>query len=261
MTPFLATIVSLLTFGVAFVARPVGSFVFGHFGDRLGRKKTLVLSLLVMGVATVTIGFIPGYATVGVWGALLLCICRFVQGVGLGGEWSGAVLVATENAPKNRRALYGAFPEVGAPIGFFLCNSLFYLLENWLTPAQMTAWGWRVPFWASSVLVVIGLYVRRRLQETPLFKMALESKRVTKAPLKVVFKSNWREILKGTFITAACYALFCILTTWTIAYATTALGFSHAEVLLFLVGAIVEFAVLILLTSVLADRVGRKKSS
>ena len=123
----------------------------------------------------------------------------------------------------------------------------------------MTAWGWRVPFWASSVLVVIGLYVRRRLQETPLFKMALESKRVTKAPLKVVFKSNWREILKGTFITAACYALFCILTTWTIAYATTALGFSHAEVLLFLVGAIVEFAVLILLTSVLADRVGRKK--
>lgn len=259
MTPFLATIVSLLTFGVAFVARPVGSFVFGHFGDRLGRKKTLVVSLLVMGVATVTIGFIPGYATVGVWGALLLCICRFVQGVGLGGEWSGAVLVATENAPKNRRALYGAFPEVGAPIGFFLCNSLFYLLENWLTPAQMTAWGWRVPFWASSVLVVIGLYVRRRLQETPLFKMALESKRVTKAPLKVVFKSNWREILKGTFITAACYALFCILTTWTIAYATTALGFSHAEVLLFLVGAIVEFAVLILLTSVLADRVGRKK--
>ena len=260
MTPFLATIVSLLTFGVAFVARPVGSFVFGHFGDRLGRKKTLVVSLLVMGVATVTIGFIPGYATVGVWGALLLCICRFVQGIGLGGEWSGAVLVATENAPKNRRALYGAFPEVGAPIGFFLCNSLFYLLENWLTPAQMTAWGWRVPFWASSVLVVIGLYVRRRLQETPLFKMALESKRVTKAPLKVVFKSNWREILKGTFITAACYALFCILTTWTIAYATTALGFSHAEVLLFLVGAIVEFAVLILLTSVLADRVGRKKS-
>ena len=259
MTPVLATILSLLTFGVAFVARPVGSFLFGHFGDRLGRKKTLVLSLLVMGVATVAIGFIPGYSVIGVWGAVLLCLCRFIQGIGLGGEWSGAVLVATENAPANRRALYGAFPEVGAPIGFFICNGLFYLLENWLTPAQMTAFGWRIPFWASAVLVVIGLYVRRRLQETPLFKLAQEKNNVTKSPLRAVFKSNWREILKGTFIMGATYALFFTLTTWSLSYATTALGFSHAEFLLLLMGAIVEFAVLIMLTSVLADRVGRKK--
>lgn len=259
MTPVLATILSLLTFGVAFVARPVGSFLFGHFGDRLGRKKTLVLSLLVMGVATVAIGFIPGYSVIGVWGAVLLCLCRFIQGIGLGGEWSGAVLVATENAPANRRALYGAFPEVGAPIGFFICNGLFYLLENWLTPAQMTAFGWRIPFWASAVLVVIGLYVRRRLQETPLFKLAQEKNNVTKSPLRAVFKSNWREILKGTFIMGGTYALFFTLTTWSLSYATTALGFSHAEFLLLLMGAIVEFAVLIMLTSVLADRVGRKK--
>ena len=259
ITPLLATLLSLLTFGVAFVARPVGSFLFGHYGDRLGRKKTLVVSLLVMGVATVAIGFIPSYQVVGVWGALLLCLCRFVQGIGLGGEWSGAVLVATENAPADKRALYGAFPEVGAPIGFFLCNGLFFVLERVLTPAQMLTFGWRVPFWASAVLVVIGLYVRRRLQETPLFKLAQERDNTTKSPLREVFKSNWWEILKGTFIMGATYALFFTLTTWSLSYATTALGFSSSEFLLLLMGAIVEFAVLIMLTSVLADRVGRKK--
>ncbi|MCI6053046.1 MAG: MHS family MFS transporter [Limosilactobacillus mucosae] len=259
MTPLLATLLSLLTFGVAFVARPVGSFVFGHFGDRLGRKKTLVVSLLVMGVATVAIGFIPGYQSIGVGGALLLCLCRFVQGIGLGGEWSGAVLVATENAPADKRALYGAFPEVGAPIGFFICNGLFYVLEKMLTPAQMMSLGWRVPFWASSVLVVIGLYVRHRLQETPLFKLAQERDNTTRSPLKVVFKENWREILKGTFLMGATYAMFFTLTTWSLSFATTALGFSHSEFLLLLMAAIVEFAVLIMTTSVLADKVGRKK--
>lgn len=259
MTPLLATLLSLLTFGVAFVARPVGSFVFGHFGDRLGRKKTLVVSLLVMGVATVAIGFIPGYQSIGVGGALLLCLCRFVQGIGLGGEWSGAVLVATENAPADKRALYGAFPEVGAPIGFFICNGLFYVLEKMLTPAQMMSFGWRVPFWASSVLVVIGLYVRHRLQETPLFKLAQERDNMTRSPLKVVFKENWREILKGTFLMGATYAMFFTLTTWSLSFATTALGFSHSEFLLLLMAAIVEFAVLIMTTSVLADKVGRKK--
>ena len=259
MTPLLATLLSLLTFGVAFVARPVGSFVFGHFGDRLGRKKTLVVSLLVMGVATVAIGFIPGYQSIGVGGALLLCLCRFVQGIGLGGEWSGAVLVATENAPADKRALYGAFPEVGAPIGFFICNGLFYVLEKMLTPAQMMSFGWRVPFWASSVLVVIGLYVRHRLQETPLFKLAQERDNSTRSPLKVVFKENWREILKGTFLMGATYAMFFTLTTWSLSFATTALGFSHSEFLLLLMAAIVEFAVLIMTTSVLADKVGRKK--
>ena len=259
MTPLLATLLSLLTFVVAFVARPVGSFLFGHFGDRLGRKKTLVVSLLVMGVSTVTIGFIPGYQSIGVWGALLLCLCRFVQGIGLGGEWSGAVLVATENAPANKRALYGSFPEVGAPIGFFLCNGLFFVLERVLTPAQMMSYVWRIPFWASAVLVFIGLYVRRRLQETPLFKLAQEKDNTTKSPLREVFRTNWREILKGTFIMAATYALFFTLTTWSLSYATTALGFSPSEFLLLLMGAIVEFAVLIVLTSVLADKVGRKK--
>ena len=246
MTPLLATLLSLLTFGVAFVARPVGSFVFGHFGDRLGRKKTLVVSLLVMGVATVAIGFIPGYQSIGVGGALLLCLCRFVQGIGLGGE-----------SRNDQRVPVGA--EVGAPIGFFICNGLFYVLEKMLTPAQMMSFGWRVPFWASSVLVVIGLYVRHRLQETPLFKLAQERDNTTRSPLKVVFKENWREILKGTFLMGATYAMFFTLTTWSLSFATTALGFSHSEFLLLLMAAIVEFAVLIMTTSVLADKVGRKK--
>ena len=174
MTPLIATMLSLLTFGVAFVARPVGSFVFGHFGDKMGRKKTLVVSLLLMGLSTVLIGFLPGYRTLGVSAVLLLCLLRFVQGVGLGGEWSGAVLVATENAPKEKRALYGSFPELGAPIGFFLCNGLFFSLESFLSPAQMMSFGWRIPFWASAVLVVVGLYVRHKLQETPLFRLAQE---------------------------------------------------------------------------------------
>ena len=257
--PTVALLMSLLTFAVAFIARPLGSLIFGHFGDRMGRKTTLVVSLMTMGVGTFLIGCLPTYDQVGVGAVAILCLLRFIQGIGLGGEWSGAVLVATENAPADKRALYGAFPEVGAPIGFFICNGLFYVLEKMLTPAQMMSFGWRVPFWASSVLVVIGLYVRHRLQETPLFKLAQERDNTTRSPLKVVFKENWREILKGTFLMGATYAMFFTLTTWSLSFATTALGFSHSEFLLLLMAAIVEFAVLIMTTSVLADKVGRKK--
>lgn len=198
MTPLLATVLSLLTFGVAFVARPVGSFLFGHFGDSLGRKKTLVLSMLVMGVSTIA-------------------------------------------------------------IGFFLCNGLFFVLEKTLSAQQMLVFGWRIPFLVSAVLVVIGLYVRHHLQETPLFQLAQENDTTTKTPLKELFSDYWKDIVKGTFIMGGTYAMFYTLTTWSLAYATTALGFSHSEMLLFLMGAIVEFAVLIMTTSMLADKIGRKK--
>ena len=180
-------------------------------------------------------------------------------GIGLGGEWSGAVLVATENAPADKRALYGAFPEVGAPIGFFLCNGLFFVLEKTLSAQQMLVFGWRIPFLVSAVLVVIGLYVRHHLQETPLFQLAQENDTTTKTPLKELFSNYWKDIVKGTFIMGGTYAMFYTLTTWSLAYATTALGFSHSEMLLFLMGAIVEFAVLIMTTSMLADKIGRKK--
>lgn len=259
MTPAIAVLLSLLTFGVSFVARPLGSFVFGHFGDKIGRKKTLLVSLVLMGFSTVLIGFLPGYATLGFSAVLLLCLCRFVQGIGLGGEWSGAVLVATENAPKRKRALYGSFPELGAPLGFFLCNGLFFVLESFLTPAQMLSFGWRIPFLASFVMVAIGLWVREKMQETPLFRLAQEKQQVTKSPLKDVFRTSWRQILKGTFIVSVTYTLFYTLSTWSLTYATTTLGFSNRAYLLLLMTAIVVFAAMILVSSYLADFWGRKK--
>ncbi len=190
---------------------------------------------------------------------LLLCLARFTQGIGLGGEWSGAVLVATENAPKNKRALFGAFPELGAPIGFFLCNGLYYILETVLTPTQMAAFGWRVPFLASAVLVVVGLWVRRRMQETPLFRMAQEKQTVTKAPLVQVFRKNWRQVLQGTLTMSVSYTFFFLLSTWSLSYATTALGFSNKEWLLLLMGSIIVFGAMILYSSIMADKFGRKK--
>lgn len=177
VTPAIATILSLLTFGIAFIARPMGSFVFGHFGDRIGRKQTLIVSLMLMGTSTVLIGILPSYATLGLISVILLCTCRFIQGIGIGGEWSGAALVATENAPASKRALYGSFPELGAPLGFFLSNGLFFLLESFLTSTQMLNFGWRIPFLASSILVFVGFWVRKQMQETPLFRLAQKKTR------------------------------------------------------------------------------------
>lgn len=259
VTPTIATILSLLTFGVAFVARPLGSFVFGHFGDKIGRKRTLVVSLLLMGCSTVLIGLLPSYATLGLMAVVLLCLCRFVQGIGLGGEWSGAALVATENAPAKKRALYGAFPELGAPLGFFLSNGLFFILESFLSPAQMISFGWRIPFLASALLVIVGFWVRERMQETPLFRLAQKKQQVTKSPLTTVFKNSWRQILQGTFIVAVTYTLFYTLATWSLTYATTKLGFSNQEYLFMLMGAIIVFAILIVLASFYADIIGQRR--
>ncbi|MCD2256892.1 MHS family MFS transporter [Lactobacillus sp. CC-MHH1034] len=258
VTPTIATILSLLTFGVAFISRPLGSFIFGHFGDKIGRKRTLVFSLLLMGCSTVLIGVLPGFNTFGMFAIALLCLCRFVQGIGLGGEWSGAALVATENAPENRRALYGAFPELGAPLGFFLCNGLFFVLESFLSPAQMTAFGWRIPFLVSSILVLVGFWVRERMQETPVFRLAQQKKAVTKSPLKVVFKNSWRQILQGTFLMSGTYTLFYLLTTWSLTFATGKLGFSNRQYLSLLMATIIVFAVFILGASHVADKLGRR---
>lgn len=171
-----ATLQSLATFAIAFVARPIGSALFGHFGDRVGRKVTLVASLLTMGISTVIIGLLPGYATIGIFAPLLLALARFGQGLGLGGEWGGAALLATENAPPRKRALYGSFPQLGAPIGFFFANGTFLLLSRLLTDEQFMSWGWRVPFIFSAVLVIIGLYVRVSLHETPVFAKVAAAK-------------------------------------------------------------------------------------
>ena len=257
--PAVGILASLLTFSVAFIARPVGSLVFGHFGDRLGRKRTLVVTLLTMGVATLCIGLLPGYATAGVFAVVLLCVCRFCQGVGLGGEWSGAALVATENAPEHRRARYGAFPELGAPIGFFLSNGVFLVLETFCTDAQMLAWGWRVPFLLSAVLVAVGLWVRATMEETPVFRLAVSEQRTVKAPLAVVFRDHWVEVLQGTFIVAVTYTLFYTLATWSLAYGTSQLGFSRLEYLAMLMASIVVFALVIVGACEVADRLGRRR--
>ncbi|KJG94611.1 transporter, partial [Escherichia coli] len=180
--PTAATLQSLATFAIAFVARPIGSAVFGHFGDRVGRKATLVASLLTMGISTVVIGLLPGYATIGIFAPLLLALARFGQGLGLGGEWGGAALLATENAPPRKRALYGSFPQLGAPIGFFFANGTFLLLSWLLTDEQFMSWGWRVPFIFSAALVIIGLYDPVSLHESPVFLKNAKTEKKGKIP-------------------------------------------------------------------------------
>ena len=264
--PTVALLASLLTFAIAFIARPLGSLVFGHFGDRMGRKTTLVVSLLTMGIATFLIGCLPTYNQWGVAAVAVLCLCRFVQGIGLGGEWSGAALVATENAPEDKRALYGSFPELGAPIGFFLSNGTYFLLETFNDDDAMLAWGWRVPFLLSSILVIVGLVVRVQMEETPIFRMAQEQKKVVKSPLTEVFKKSWKEVIQATFLVAVTYTLFYTLATWSLAWGTKTveqgggnLGFTNQEYLLMLMIAVCVFAAFIVISCVNADKFGRKR--
>ena len=264
--PTVALLASLLTFAIAVIARPLGSLVFGHFGDRMGRKTTLVVSLLTMGIATFLIGCLPTYSQWGIVAVAALCLCRFVQGIGLGGEWSGAALVATENAPEDRRALYGSFPELGAPIGFFLSNGTYFLLETFNDDDAMLAWGWRVPFLLSAVLVIVGLVVRVQMEETPIFRMAQEQKKVVKSPLTEVFKKSWKEVIQATFLVAVTYTLFYTLATWSLAWGTKTvgqgggdLGFTNREYLLMLMLAICVFAAFIVISCVNADKFGRKR--
>lgn len=264
--PTVALLASLLTFAIAFIARPLGSLVFGHFGDRMGRKTTLVVSLLTMGIATFLIGCLPTYSQWGIVAVAALCLCRFVQGIGLGGEWSGAALVATENAPEDKRALYGSFPELGAPIGFFLSNGTYFLLETFNDDDAMLAWGWRVPFLLSAILVIVGLVVRVHMEETPIFRMAQEQKKVVKSPLTEVFRKSWRQVLQATFLVAVTYTLFYTLATWSLAWGTKSsadgggdLGFSNQQYLLMLMAAVCVFALFIVLSCVYADRIGRRR--
>ena len=251
--PTAATLQSLATFAIAFVARPIGSAVFGHFGDRVGRKATLVASLLTMGISTVVIGLLPGYATIGIFAPLLLALARFGQGLGLGGEWGGAALLATENAPPRKRALYGSFPQLGAPIGFFFANGTFLLLSWLLTDEQFMSWGWRVPFIFSAVLVIIGLYVRVSLHESPVFEKVAKAKKQVKIPLGTLLTKHVRVTVLGTFIMLATYTLFYIMTVYS-------MTFSTAEVLWMLMMAVIGFAVMVPLAGLLADAFGRRKS-
>ena len=257
-----ATLQSLATFAIAFIARPIGSAVFGHFGDRVGRKVTLVASLLTMGISTVAIGLLPGYETIGVMAPLLLALARFGQGLGLGGEWGGAALLATENAPPRKRALYGSFPQLGAPIGFFFANGTFLLLSWLLTDEQFMQWGWRVPFIFSAVLVLIGLYVRVSLHETPVFAKVAAAKKQVKIPLGTLLTKHVRVTVLGTFIMLATYTLFYIMTVYSTTFSTSpqGLGMPRNEVLWMLMMAVIGFGVMVPIAGLLADAYGRRKS-
>ncbi|MFE4836058.1 MFS transporter [Arthrobacter sp. NPDC056691] len=284
-----ALLSSFAIFGVAFIARPIGSVLFGHFGDKFGRKGTLVASLLTMGLATFFIGLLPT-ATVAGWtilAPLLLVLLRFAQGLALGGEWSGAALLATENAPKGKRAVYGTFPQLGAPIGFILANLLFIWFNAALTPEEFIAWGWRVPFLLSAVLVIVGLYVRLKLVESVSFQNVLKEDKVAKVPFTATFKSHWRPVLAGTFIMLATYVLFYIMTSFTLTYGTKpasvqaaqaagekagkpmsaaevanfvpGLGVSRGDFLWMLILGVVFFGIFTLVSGPLAEKWGRRK--
>jgi metabolite-proton symporter len=257
--PASAVLASLATFAIAFLARPIGSALFGHFGDRVGRKATLVAALLTMGLSTVTIGLLPTYHNIGVAAPLLLALCRFGQGLGLGGEWGGAVLLAVENAPPGRRAWYGMFPQLGAPIGFFVSGGVFLVLSRLLTDAQFFAYGWRIPFLASAVLVLVGLYVRLTITETPVFQEALSRRDPVEVPMVVVFRDHPWTLLVGTLSSLATFVLFYLMTVFALAWGTGALGFSRDSFLMMQMAGVIFFAITIPLSAVLAEG-GRRRT-
>src|SRR6476620_2661095 len=212
--PVSATLASLATFAIAFLARPLGSALFGHFGDRVGRKTTLGAARLTMGLSTVMIGLLPTYSTIGVAAPLLLALCRFGQGLGLGGEWGGAVLLAIENAPPGKRAWYGMFPQLGAPLGFFFSGSVFLLLSRLLSDDQFFRFGWRIPFLASALLVGVGLFERLKITETPAFRKVLEKNERVKVPVVTVFREHGLTLLLGTVMALATFVLFYLMTVF-----------------------------------------------
>lgn len=257
--PALATLESLATFALAFFARPLGAALFGHFGDRMGRKATLVAALMTMGPSTVAIGLLPGYDSIGIAAPILLAIFRFGQGLGLGGEWGGAVLLATENAPPHKKAWYGMFPQLGAPIGFLLSTGTFYILTKTMNDADFISYGWRIPFIASALLVFVGLYVRLKISETPDFVKVLDSNQRSKMPVADVFVKHTKAITLGTLATITTFLLFYLMTVFTLSWGTSALQYPKSSFLILQMISMLFFALGIPLSAVLADKYGRNR--
>ena len=249
---------AFLTFSVAFLTRPLGAVLFGHFGDRIGRKTTLVASLMVMGISTALIGCLPGYNKIGVWAPILLCLCRFGQGIGLGGEWGGAALLATENAPAGKRGLYGMFPQLGPPVGFLLATGSFFLLVHFLSEQEFKEWGWRLPFLASSVLVMVGLYVRLTLLETPVFAKVLKQHQQAVLPIKEIFRFHFTTLVLGALAMVVCYALFYISTVFSLGYGTSTLNIPRQDFLGMLSLAVIFMAIATPLSAWAGDCFGRR---
>lgn len=255
--PMTALLASFATFSIAFFARPFGALVFGHFGDRIGRKATLVAALLTMGISTVVIGMLPSYAQIGVVAPLLLALCRFGQGFGLGGEWGGAVLLATENAPAGKRSWYGMFPQLGAPVGLFLSSGFFWVLLHFIDEDAFLSWGWRLPFLSSIFLIAIGLWVRLSISETPEFAKALERQERVKVPAKDVFTKYKRSLVLGTFVALVTFVLFYICTAWLLSYNVKILKISFKDALVVQIFGSVVFGLSIVFAGKMADWMGR----
>ena len=250
---------SFMSFGLAFFARPLGAIAFGHFGDRVGRKSTLVASLLLMGGSTLLIAFLPTYAQIGWVAPLLLCILRFGQGLGLGGEWGGAALLAVENAPPGWEARFGAAPQFGAPLGFLAANGLFLLLGLGLSEDDFLAWGWRIPFLASALLVAVGLWVRLRIAETPAFREAREHAPPPAVPFGALLRQHTGAVLAGSAAVIACFAIFYLSTAYALSFATTERGFARQDFQLLLLGAILFLALGIGIAALVSDRFGARR--
>ncbi|WP_055481729.1 MFS transporter [Sphaerimonospora mesophila] len=248
------------TFAVAFISRPLGSAIFGHWGDRIGRKSMLVASLLLMGLSTVAVGLLPGYATLGVSAAVILVALRFLQGVGLGGEWGGAALLAAEHAPPGKRGLYAMFPQLGPAVGFIFANGLFLLLGATLTDTAFNEWGWRLPFVASLLLVLLGLYVRLKIAETPVFLAAMEQRKLARTPLAGLLRRQWKQVLLAAGSMVISYTLFYTATTYCLSYATGTLKLPRTTMLALTMVGVVFMAIGVMASSLLSDRFGRKRT-
>src|SRR3954470_15261943 len=257
--PTSSTLESLATFALAFFARPLGAAIFGHFGDRKGRKATLVAALMTMGPSTVAIGLLPGYNSIGIAAPILLAVFRFGQGLGLGGEWGGAVLLATENAPAHKKAWYGMFPQLGAPIGFLLSTGIFFILSKVLSESDFLSYGWRIPFIASAVLVWLGLFVRLRITETPEFMKVINTNTRVKVPVAEVFSRNTKAISLGTLATVTTFLLFYLMTVFTLSWGTNTLHYSKGSFLIMQMISMLFFAIAIPLSALVADRHGHSK--
>ena len=257
--PFIATMLSFSTYFVGFLARPVGAALFGHFGDRIGRKALLVTTLVLMGVATTGIGLVPSYESIGNWGAVLLTIGRVLQGIAVGGEWSGSVLMAGEWTSPKSRGFTTSFAQVGAPAGMVLANGALGLMSAVTDEQGFLDWGWRLPFLASVVLVLAGFYIRIGVHETPVFQALKDTGTLSKAPLVEVFRRNWRQIILTALLRTGQQVPFYIFTTYIITYATQQLGFSRGQILNFVMIQASISLVTIPLAGHLSDRFGRRR--
>ena len=257
--PTTALLASFATFSIAFFARPLGAVVFGHFGDRIGRKTTLVAALLTMGISTVVIGLLPSYESIGVLAPLLLALCRFGQGFGLGGEWGGAVLLATENAPEGKRSWYGMFPQLGAPVGLFLSSGIFWLLLQVMSQDDLLSWGWSVPFISSILLIAIGLWVRLSITETPAFQKAIDKQERVAVPVAELFRKHKRSLFLGTFVALATFVLFYIGSAYLLSYNVKVLKIPFPDALKIQIVGSVAFGIFIPISGKLAERFGRRE--